>query len=227
LTVENQPRNDEGAAEKPDDPVRAWWEAVLAGQPDEPHPVRGPKVRAHVEGETLVITGSVLTEEERDQVQSEAEELKGHGVAEIRNQIGIQPDAGGEPGLLTQTLVAAFENPDLARAAQSHLDSSPHAPAQGILLIDPASPESAEMLRDSLPEAYWDDATKEMKLGHTLLILTVDETAAFRAREQLDEDTNSLTTLVLPPEVPEKGLESQRLGGPRWQGFLSRGATHL
>jgi hypothetical protein len=36
--------------------------------------------------------------------------------------------------------------------------------------------------------------------GRTLLVYTVDETAAFAARQLVEEETRSLSTFALPPQ---------------------------
>lgn len=50
-----------------------------------------------------------------------------------------------------------------------------------------------------LGAARWEDVQAALAENHAALILTVDETQAFQAREILDEETRSLRTVVLPP----------------------------
>ena len=62
----------------------------------------------------------------------------------------------------------------------------------------------ADRLRALLPEEFIDDAGRALDSGEALLILRVDETAAFRVRELLEEDTRSQWTIAVPPQLNER-----------------------
>ena len=61
------------------------------------------------------------------------------------------------------------------------------------------SRETAEALHLVVPDDYWPDIEKALAQEQAVLIVTVDETLAFHAREVLEEETHSLQTVVLPP----------------------------
>jgi hypothetical protein len=65
-------------------------------------------------------------------------------------------------------------------------------------IIDPSQ---AGKLCALMPDDFVPDARKALDGGHALLILTVDETEAFRVRELLDEDTRSEWTMGAPPQL--------------------------
>ena len=58
--------------------------------------------------------------------------------------------------------------------------------------------------RDLLPAEFLSDVRKAFDAGEAVLILTVDETAVFKVRELLAEETRSLWTIATPP-IPAAG----------------------
>ncbi len=191
--------------------IRAWWTSVLTGHVDAPHPVHGGKLATRLEGTTLIVSGTVATEEDRRGIAAETEHLQGRGITTVRNELEVVPEVTDERGLLVQTLVGIFESATRAGFAQGYLEGNAHVRPQLIRVISPDNPEDARAeLRALLPEAFWADAGKALDEGHALLILTVDETEAFKARELLDEDTHSLQTLLLPPEAAGNTASAQR-----------------
>ncbi len=193
------------------DSTRAWWTSVLAGQADTSHPVHGANLKTRLEAETLIVSGTVPTEQDRNEIAAETEHLKGHGISTVRNELEVLPEVTDEAGLLTQTLVGIFENAELADFAKGYLEGHAHVRQQLMKLIAPDDgADGRTELHVLLPEAFWEDADKALDEGHALLIVTVDETEAFKARELLDEDTRSLQTLVLPPEPASNADNAQR-----------------
>jgi hypothetical protein len=180
--------------------VREWWRSVLTGQTAAPHPIFGADLNAKIDGETLIVSGTVTSEDHHRELLSETARLKAAGIDEVRDEVEVVPDSAGKPGLLTQTLVGTFENAELARVALDYLKAEVEVRKQELCLIDPRADEARSLLRAHLPQDYWKDAEKAIDDGHALLIVSVDETEAFKAREVLDEDTRTLETLVLPPE---------------------------
>jgi hypothetical protein len=193
------------------DSTRAWWTSVLAGQADGSHPVHGANLKTRLEAETLIVSGTVPTEQDRNEIAAETEHLKGHGISTVRNELEVLPEVTDEAGLLTQTLVGIFENAELADFAKGYLEGHAHVRQQLMKLIAPDDgADGRTELHVLLPEAFWEDADKALDEGHALLIVTVDETEAFKARELLDEDTRSLQTLVLPPEAASNAESAPR-----------------
>jgi len=191
--------------------IRAWWTAVLAGQADASHPVHGSNLKTRLEGETLIISGTVATEDDRDRIAGETDHLKGHGISTVRNELEILPDDTDEQDLLIQTLVGIFENAEQAGFARDYLESHPHVHPQLIQAIDSeGGADGRAQFRALLPEAFWDEAEKAFEHGQALLILTVDETKAFTARELLADETRSLRTLILPPEAASNMASARR-----------------
>ena len=196
------------------DSTRAWWTSVLTGQVDASHPIHGTKLKTRLEGDTLIVSGTVATEEDREEIAAETEHLKGHGIATVRDELEVVPEVTDESGLLVQTLVGIFENAELAGFAESYLEGHVHVRQQLLKVIAPAGPvdgaDGRAELRALLPEAFWEDAGKALDEGHALLIVTVDETEAFKTREVLEEETRSLRTLILPPEAAGNAGSAQR-----------------
>ncbi|HZQ37653.1 MAG TPA: hypothetical protein VFD32_17100 [Dehalococcoidia bacterium] len=187
------------------DRVRAWWTQVLAGQIDQAHPVQGGSVKAHLDGDTLVITGSVPSEADRQAIAAEVEHLRRNGVNAVRNELKAAPRDDEQPGLLVQTLIGAFETAEQAGFAEGYLQGHAHVDPRRMLVVAADADEDARAaLRSVLPNAYQQKAQQALAAGRSVLVVTVDETEAFQARELLDEETRSLETIVLPPEPIER-----------------------
>jgi hypothetical protein len=191
------------------DRVRAWWTTVLAGQIEGAHPVHGTNISARLDGTALVVSGTVPSEEDRREIESEVEHLRGNGVDSVRNELSVEPESRAEPGLLVQTLMSVFENEEQAGFAEGYLEGHAHVKPEAMKVVAPPSEGSRrDAVRVTLPRTYWEDAEKALDAGRSLLIVTVDETEAFKARELLDEETRSLETVVLPPELAASGREA-------------------
>jgi hypothetical protein len=185
-------------AEQTEESIHAWWASVLTGEAHAPHPLYGQDVSARLDGETLVISGRVETEAEKQAVTDEASALRGRGVVAIQNDLRVDPEEQEEPGVLTQSLLGVFKNAALAGVARDYLDDRLRIPPRLKRVIHGADAEAD--VRALLPEAYWDEADKALAEGNALVVFTVDETEAFRARELLEEETASMEMYVLPPE---------------------------
>jgi hypothetical protein len=197
------------------DRVRAWWTSVLAGQLDQAHPIHGTKVSAKLEGDALIVSGSVPSDEDRKEIEREVEHLRGNGFKRLRNELEVEPEVEAEPGLLVQTLLSVFENEEQAGFAEGYLEGHAHVQPEAMKVIAPEGDGSArEEVRAMLPESYWEDADRALEAGRSLLVVTVDEPQAFKARELLDEETRSLETIALPPEPARNaGAIRRRLEG--------------
>ncbi|MHB8377412.1 MAG: hypothetical protein ACYDEB_10720 [Dehalococcoidia bacterium] len=194
--IEKERAADEGVRES----VRVWWGAVLAGHVDQGHPVRS-RVSAEVKGEVLHLHGCVTSGEERQELIDEAAHLKGRGISEVQDNLVVQAETEDRVGVLVQTIVAVYENGAQAQAAADALFAHGHTPRGLMKVVLPDCDRVAEGLHAVLPEPNWSDADQALDAGRSLLVVVVDETAAFSARELLDEETHSLRTLIAPPEL--------------------------
>jgi hypothetical protein len=102
------------------------------------------------------------------------------------------------PGILEQTLISAFPSRDAAEFARDFVIRHSRVVPKLSEIIDPSQ---AGKLRALMPDDFVPDARRALDGGHALLILTVDETEAFRVRELLDEDTRSEWTMGAPPQL--------------------------
>src|SRR5207244_2616943 len=80
------------------------------------------EITAHLAGDTLVSTGTVPTAEDKRAVEHEVQRLRGSGIERVRNELVVRDENAEEKGLLTQTLVASFENEEQARFARGYLE---------------------------------------------------------------------------------------------------------
>jgi hypothetical protein len=188
--------------------THAWWTEALAGQASHAHPVHGTNVRARVEGRTLIISGTVASERNHQELRREAQHLKhNHGITQVRDELTVQRTDLEREGLLAQTLVCVYATEEQAGFAAGYLEGHADFTADMMHVLTPNQLEDAlATLHALLPDAYWDDAAHELHAGKTLLVVLVDELDAFTARELLEEETPSLRTLALPPE-PFANLE--------------------
>jgi hypothetical protein len=97
-------------------------------------------------------------------------------------------------GVLDQTLIAAFANLEVAEYALAFIREHSRVKLQEAAVVksdlDPALDRIGEFAAD---------ARKALAEGDGILIMRVDETDAFEARELLDEDIRSLWTMAMPP----------------------------
>jgi len=179
--------------------VNAWWASVLAGDVYEPHPVYG-SLRPHLDRGRLRLSGELENESDRNELVRQARERIGHGIDRV--DVARLKVAGNKEkfGILSQTLVSAFPNREAAEFARAFvLKHSRFAPLHDEI-VDSAH---TGRLRALLPEDFIDDAGRALDSGEALLILRVDETAAFRVRELLEEETRSVWTIAAPPQLDE------------------------
>jgi hypothetical protein len=180
--------------------VNAWWASVLAGDVYEPHPIYG-SLKAQLDGGRLRLSGELENEVDRNELVRQARERIGHGIDRVDVSRLTVASNHEKPGILSQTLVSAFPNREAAEFARAFvLKHSRIAPLED-QIVDSTH---ADSLRTLLPEEFIDDAGKALDSGEALLILRVDETAAFRVRELLEEDTRSEWTIAVPPQLNER-----------------------
>jgi hypothetical protein len=204
------PTGEEESLEILRDRTRAWWLSVIAGQTEDSHPIHGTSVKTEVHDGVLTLSGSVRSEEDHREIVTEAEHLRAKGIVKVVDRLEIVPESGGDQGLLVQTLIGIFENTEQAGFAEGYLEGHAHITPDVMKVLAPDADEAQSVLSALLPMAWVDDAGEALRAGRSLLLVTVDETEAFRTRELLDEETRSLRTLVLPPEPARNAEEEQR-----------------
>jgi len=176
---------------------------VLAGRADHPHPVYGDAVHVRLHGGVLHLSGELASGDDRQTVIREAMQYVGRGLDDVdaRRLRVRRPDS--PRGVLDQTIISAYPNPDLAEYALGLLrEHSPVAPKEAQVL---ASDRDAAL--DRLQD-FAADVRKALEAGNGVLIIRVDEADAFEARELLDEDTRSLWTMATPP-VPARAANGR------------------
>jgi hypothetical protein len=177
--------------------LEAWWESVLAGDIDEPHPIyRDVKVQLH--GGRLRLSGELDSVEARAELVGQARERIGRGIDRVDVSDLVVAKHQEKPGILEQTLISAFPNRVAAEYARDFvLKHSRVIPKQDDVL----DANDGDKVRRLIPEDFAPEARNALDAGRAILILRVDETEAFRVRELLEEDTRSEWTIAAPPEL--------------------------
>ncbi|TMC84568.1 MAG: hypothetical protein E6J06_06430 [Chloroflexi bacterium] len=182
--------------------IAHWWNAVLAGETDEPHPVFGDRVSVRVAGGRLVISGQLDRREDRDELLREARSRVGHGIQEVDTSHLTVVENHETRGLLDQTLIAAFPDRETAELARKFVVERSRVTPKQQAIVDH---RNAGDLRKMLPEGFVEDARRRVERGDALVVLRVDETEAFQVREILEEDTRSSWTIATPPSLIAAG----------------------
>ena len=177
--------------------IDAWWATVLAGDVSEAHPVFGD-VRVQLRGGLLRLSGELESDADRNELIRQARQRIGHGIDSVDVSGLTTANRRERPGILEQTLISAFPSRDAAEFARDFVIRHSRVVPKLSEIIDPSQ---AGKLRALMPDDFVLDARKALVGGHALLILTVDETDAFRVRELLDEDTRSEWTMGAPPQL--------------------------
>jgi hypothetical protein len=178
--------------------IDAWFDTVLAGEADEPHPAFGDRLRVKFTDGRMTLSGELPSKRDRDELLQQARHRIGSGLRAI--------DAGNlrvakraeKRGVLDQTLVAAFREPDVAELVRNFIIQRSRTTPKLQVVV---TAEEIDKLRQLLPDDFVEDARKALHKNKALLILRVDETDAFDVRRLLEEDTRSTWTLALPPQV--------------------------
>jgi len=183
--------------------VDAWWASVLAGDVSEPHPVYGG-LRAHIEAGRLRLSGELDSENERDGLVHEARERIGRGIDGLDLSRLTVAGKKERPGILHQTLMSAFPSLAASEFGRAFVLKHSRVPPLHAEVVDSVH---ADRLAAVLPEEFIRDAGKALDKGGALLIVRVDETAAFRMRELLEEETRSDWTIAVPPQLYQRGRQ--------------------
>lgn len=201
----DSPRKDETTNVGPPDSLarrtKTWWTIVLAGLIDEPHPAHGADVAVSFKGGVLRLSGELGSEDERQQLLHEAGEYVGHGIDAVDAKHLKVAKHKEKAGILDQTLLAAFADGDVAEFARRYLIDSRGIKAKQVEIL---AADQESRARKLLPEGFMSDVQKSFKAGGAVLMLRVDETDAFRARELLSQETRSLWTISTPPTPPRR-----------------------
>ena len=211
MAKQQPPTGEEESLEILRDRTRAWWLSALAGQVEASHPIYGTKIKTTIKEGVLTLSGTVTSEEGHREILSETDQLKQLGVSQIVDELEVVPENSDRKGLLVQTLIGVFDNKDQAGFAQGYLEGHAHVTPDVAKVVVLDGEVERATLRAIVPASWIEDAQKALDAGRALLVVTVDETEAFKTRELLDEETNSLRTLVLPPEPKRHAVEEKRL----------------
>ena len=191
--------------EQPPDTVsrrtKSWWAAILAGLVDDPHPIYGADLDVTFKGGVLHLSGELPSGSDRKELLKEAREYIGHGIDDIDAKRLTVAQGKERPGMLDQTLIAAFANRNVAEYASKYLVGSRRVEPKKLEILDSGQEDRA---RDLLPAEFLSEVREAFDAGEAVLILTVDETAVFKVRELLAEETRSLWTIATPP-IPTAG----------------------
>jgi hypothetical protein len=181
--------------------IEGWWQAILAGGVDEPHPVHGDDLTVSVRHGTLRLMGMMSTEQDRQELLTRGREFVGHGIDRIDARHLKVAKRKEKAGVLEQVLFAAFRNRDVAELARKYLVDIRRLNAKQLEILDRGQEDK---VRNLVPEGFVSDIEKALEAGEAVLIVRVDETEAFKVREMLAEDTRSRRTVATPP-VPMAG----------------------
>jgi hypothetical protein len=177
----------------------AWWNAVLAGETDEPHPIFGERISVRLHRDRLELRGVLDRREDRAGLVRQARSRIGKGVREVDVSRLVVAPRLERPGLLEQTIVASFSDRATAELARKFvLEHGRVAPRQEAII----DRTNVERLRSLVPREHLDDVQRRIDRGEAVLVMRVDEIAAFTLRGLLEEETRSLWSLAIPPEAP-------------------------
>ena len=177
--------------------IDAWWATVLAGDVSEPHPVFGD-VKVQLHGSRLRLSGELESDAERKDLVDQARQRIGHGIDGV-DVSGLKVTSRKEKaGILEQTLGSAFPSRDAAEFARDFVIKHSRVVPKHSEIVDGNHPDT---LPKHVPADFARAARRALDSGQALLILTVDETEAFRVRELLEEDTRSEWTVAAPPQL--------------------------
>src|SRR5947208_2817215 len=119
--------------------IDAWWDTVLAGETDEPHPIHGDEVSVRLRDGRLELSGELDTERDRDELVKQALARTGRGFREVDAADLRVADQTEKPGILDQTLVAAFSDRATAELARKLVLEHSHAAPKKETIIDRAN----------------------------------------------------------------------------------------
>ena len=181
--------------------IDAWWNAVLAGGVDEPHPVHADDLKVWIRHGALHLVGMLPTEADKGELLTRGRDFVGHGIDRIDARRLKVAKVTEKPGILEQTLIATFRNREVAELARKYLVEIRRLKDKQLVILDRGQENMAARL---VPEGFANDIENALEAGEAVLVVRVDETEAFKVREMLAEDTRSRRTVATPP-VPVAG----------------------
>jgi hypothetical protein len=176
--------------------IDAWWNAVLAGGVDEPHPVHADDLKVSIRHGALRLLGTLPTEDDKNELLTRGRDFVGHGIDRIDARRLKVAKPKEKPGILEQTLIATFRNRAVAELARKYLVEIRRLKAKQLEILGRGQEDEARRL---VPEGFVSDIGKALGAGQAVLVVRVDETEAFKVREMLAEDTRSRQTVATPP----------------------------
>jgi hypothetical protein len=171
---------------------------VLAGETDEPHPIHGARVKVRLRGDSLELSGVLDHAKDRDQLVRQARSRIGKGVSKVDVEHLVVAPRLERPGVLDQTIIASYSDRATAQLARNFVVEHSRVAPKHEAIVDHGN---SGQLRDLVSGEYVDDVRKRIDRGEAVLVIRVDETAAFTVRGLLEEETRSHWTLAMPPEV--------------------------
>lgn len=178
--------------------IDAWFDTVLAGEYDEPHPIYGDRVKVKVADGVMTLSGELDSERDRDELLGQARQRISNGFRKVDAANLKVLERPEKHGVLDQTLIAAFEGPEVADLARNYINQRTRIRPK---LQEIVTAGEVDRLRQLLADGFVEAAQKALKKNKALLILRVDETEAFDVRRLLEEDTRSTWTIAEPPQV--------------------------
>ena len=180
--------------------IDAWWNAVLAGGVDEPHPVYGDDLKVSIRHGVLRLAGTLPTED-REELLNRAGAFVGHGIQAVDAKRLKLVKSTEKAGILEQTLIAGFRDRDVAELARDYLVGIRRLKAKELEVL---GGEQGAKARRLVPEDFVSRVERAFADGEAVLVARVDETEAFKVREMLAEDTRSRWTVATPPTPAAK-----------------------
>ena len=184
------------------DPSRArvatWWDEVIAGDVEEPHPIHGHNVRVRIRDGVAVLSGQLRRADDREELVREAKQLIGRGLRDVDAARLRLEDASAKAGVLEQTVMAAYPDAATARRASRFVLQHARVTPRRHAVLEPG----AKNIRGLVPDAYVADVKGRLDHDESVLVIRVDETATFDVRELMEEETRSTWTVAAPPELP-------------------------
>jgi hypothetical protein len=180
--------------------IDAWWKAVLAGGVDEPHPVHDDDLKVSIRHGTLRLAGTLPTDEDKAELLERGRDFVGHGIDRLDAKHLKVAKRKDKPGILEQTLIAAFRNREVAELTRDYLVGIRRLRAKQLEILDRGQEDRARRI---VPAEFVDNVQRALKSGDAVLVVRVDEIDAFKVREMLAEDTRSRWTVAAPP-TPSK-----------------------
>lgn len=181
------------------DQVSDWWTRVLVGQTEVPHPVYGDAFDLKLHAGVLHVMGELVSDLERQNFIREARSYIGRGLDDVDIRRLVVKRRHGTPGILDQTLIAAFPNQALAEHALKFVREQSRVKLKEAEVVDAVKDGVLDRLGD-----FALTVREALAKGKGIVLVRVDEPDAFEARELLDEDTRSQWTLAMPPAPARK-----------------------